>query len=557
MSSTHSTLSRDQIKDRILGCLFGNAVGDSYGLATEFMSKKHAQERYGNGPIAFGKDEGYPVWLDSHRSKWARNDFTDDTDQMLLLLQSLQQTRDGRLHATNFAKRLKEWSIIGFPEMGTPPRGIGFTVGSTLTHPEFRYNPHKAAFEARLSLHSTQSTLCDFSIWNSKGRSLAANGAVMRTSVLGVECFWDEPRVVENALAAAKVTHADPRSIVSALIASVLISRLLRGGGQHASQDTTRVWNAQLEHGQYKAQLLEYLQRGTDIRGEQTAEPEYEPETATSVFKNKDERAIAKQRTAAAGSSSPTTAPGGSMATRSFKTGFVDRVTEFVTGGSAARQASDTWNSNRPEVKMRETVGWAGMDGVGADEAMQALAQSVVEDYKFLLLDTDVVPPTINLNNRPPAQTQADGEADVDNVTPAPLPRRIQEKWTKELETSCFPENLGALDLGHAAHMGYTFKCVGSGFYAVTRQLDAAATIEAYKGPTGLFRGIIEQVTLEAGDADTNGAVVGSLLGARFGLKDGIPDSWWPELLHYQWFMDIADQFADRVLAMYQEQEQE
>lgn len=36
----------------------GNAVGDAYGLATEFMSKNKAQERYGNGPIAFGKDEG-------------------------------------------------------------------------------------------------------------------------------------------------------------------------------------------------------------------------------------------------------------------------------------------------------------------------------------------------------------------------------------------------------------------------------------------------------------------------------------------------------------------
>jgi hypothetical protein len=92
----------------------------------------------------------YPVWLDMHRSKWSRNDFTDDTDQLLLILQSLERTRDGKLHPANFAKKLKEWSIIGFPELGTPPRGIGFTVGSTLTHPEFRFNPHKAAFDVSL-----------------------------------------------------------------------------------------------------------------------------------------------------------------------------------------------------------------------------------------------------------------------------------------------------------------------------------------------------------------------------------------------------------------------
>jgi len=36
----------------------GNAVGDAYGLATEFMSKEAAFARYGNGPIAFGGDEG-------------------------------------------------------------------------------------------------------------------------------------------------------------------------------------------------------------------------------------------------------------------------------------------------------------------------------------------------------------------------------------------------------------------------------------------------------------------------------------------------------------------
>ncbi|KAI8597915.1 ADP-ribosylation/Crystallin J1 [Dissophora ornata] len=371
-----STLTKEQLKDRIRGCLFGNAVGDAYGLATEFMSKGHARERYGNGPIEFGSDAGYPVYIDFHRSKWSRNDFTDDTDQMLLILQTLQQTQDGRLHAPLFAKRLKEWSIIGFPEMQTPPRGIGYTVGSTLSHPEFRYNPHKAAFD----------------VWNARGRNLAANGAVMRTSVLGVESFWDEARVVENALAAAKVTHADPRSIVSALIASVLISRLLRGGGQSADEDASRTWNPKLEQESYKLELLEYLRRGSDMKD--------------------------------------------------------------------------------------------------------------------------------------------------------------------ELVASCFPKNLDDLKLGDAAGMGYTFKCIGIGYYAATKREDPAPTSDAYKGPAGLFRGVMEQVTLEAGDADTNGAVVGSLLGARLGVKEGIPNSWWTELKHFEWFSSTVDEYADRVIAMYEEQEQ-
>lgn len=77
-----------------------------------------------------------------------RNDFTDDTDQLLVMLQSLEQTRDGRLNSINFANRLVEWRDHGIPELGTEPgRGLGYTVGRVMSHSLFRSNPHRAAFE--------------------------------------------------------------------------------------------------------------------------------------------------------------------------------------------------------------------------------------------------------------------------------------------------------------------------------------------------------------------------------------------------------------------------
>ena len=46
--------SRDAVIDRIRGCIYGNALGDAMGLATEFMSKVEAGKYYKkSGPIQF------------------------------------------------------------------------------------------------------------------------------------------------------------------------------------------------------------------------------------------------------------------------------------------------------------------------------------------------------------------------------------------------------------------------------------------------------------------------------------------------------------------------
>jgi len=67
---------------------------------------------------------------------------------MLVMLQSLQQTRDGILHPVNFAQRLSEWRDHGIVEIGAEPgRGLGYTVGCVMSHTKFSTNPHRAAFE--------------------------------------------------------------------------------------------------------------------------------------------------------------------------------------------------------------------------------------------------------------------------------------------------------------------------------------------------------------------------------------------------------------------------
>lgn len=69
--------------------------------------------------------------------------------------------------------------------------------------------------------------------------------------------------------------------------------------------------------------------------------------------------------------------------------------------------------------------------------------------------------------------------------------------------------------------IGYTFKCMGAAFYALR-----LAAQKKKDNKTDIFRSIIEMIAAEGGDADTNGAVAGALLGAYLGFKDQIPTNW-------------------------------
>ncbi|KAI8919478.1 ADP-ribosylation/Crystallin J1 [Powellomyces hirtus] len=213
---------KESVKDKIKGLVFGAALGDAVGLATEFLTKQEATHLYGQGPIRFGSssfssttpdEQGFPFHRDGHRSRWQEGDFTDDTDQLLLLVQSVLAT-GGSFDFRDFAARLKYWIGNGlvFPDGSTkPPCGIGRTVSLVVGSPGFTDDPHRAAWN----------------VWENYGRQLAANGAVMRSAALGAVVFHDEVKMVKNAIDAAQVTHADPRCLVSCVIVNVLIAQML------------------------------------------------------------------------------------------------------------------------------------------------------------------------------------------------------------------------------------------------------------------------------------------------------------------------------------------
>ncbi len=187
------------LHDQIKGVIYGQAFGDALGLGTEFMSKEQVKYHY---PQGLGQVN--QIIEDAHRSRWQKGEWTDDTDQMLCIFDSLLAHR--KLHLLDIADRLYQWAQSG-------GMGIGNTVASVVFAPGFKENPRQVS---RLA-------------WEASGKNNAANGAVMRTSILGVWDYQDLERVAHHAEEVCKLTHFDPRCVASCRIVCALIALMLQG----------------------------------------------------------------------------------------------------------------------------------------------------------------------------------------------------------------------------------------------------------------------------------------------------------------------------------------
>ncbi|XP_070558795.1 microtubule-associated protein 1B-like [Ptychodera flava] len=202
--------SSELLMDRLKGTIYGNCVGDAIGLLTEFMSKEEANSWYGDLHELELKDKER-VGGQFHQSRWEIGDWTDDSDQMILILQSILD-RNGQVEGPDFAKKMRKWAREGFSELGDMGgMGIGMTTYNVINDPKFKDNPHQVAEK----------------VWIDSGRFLAPNGAVMRTSILGIHQYQDIEKVINNTLEICKTTHADPRCAASCVAVTTAIAMML------------------------------------------------------------------------------------------------------------------------------------------------------------------------------------------------------------------------------------------------------------------------------------------------------------------------------------------
>ena len=114
--------------DRLLGCVYGQALGDAYGLSTEFEDRHRVAHDYPDSSELIP----FPDYkLTGHSSRWRRGDWTDDTDQWILILETLTENNgDEKV----FAAKLENWIHRGFPELNDwAGLGLGANVSQVDT----------------------------------------------------------------------------------------------------------------------------------------------------------------------------------------------------------------------------------------------------------------------------------------------------------------------------------------------------------------------------------------------------------------------------------------
>ncbi len=181
-----------EIKDKIYGCLYGQAIGDALGLGAEFLSKPNVQRIYPNRLTRFEQ-----IVQDSHRTLWLPGEWTDDTDMMLCILKAFD---NGNFNINKIALNFYHW-------FEGHPRGIGDNMFNVLSNDYYIEQPD----------------ICAKYEWKLSNCQSAANGALMRTSVVALPRNYLDI----HSESICKLTHYDPRCVGSCVIVTDLIHNLI------------------------------------------------------------------------------------------------------------------------------------------------------------------------------------------------------------------------------------------------------------------------------------------------------------------------------------------
>lgn len=181
--------------ERILGGIFGVAVGDALGVPVEFMSRQELRKKPVSEMTGYGSHNQPP-------GTWS-----DDTSLTLCLVESLCEAG---YDLADTGKRFVRWYREGY----WTPFGDVFDIGNTT---------RQAILRLECGIDPVLAGMADE---RSNG-----NGSLMRILPASLYFAGSEDRVMYDAVCKIScLTHGHPRSQLGCVLYSLLVQELLKGG---------------------------------------------------------------------------------------------------------------------------------------------------------------------------------------------------------------------------------------------------------------------------------------------------------------------------------------
>ncbi len=168
--------------DRFEGCILGVAIGDALGMPAEGMSRDDIKRVYGKITDFLPSPYG-----DLNAGEW-----TDDTEQMIVLAESILETV--YFSPENFAEKLKVWFLK------TSSRRIGPTSS-------------RAISRLMSGVH-----------WSRAGVASDTCGAAMRVAPIGLVYHFSPNLVERYAEISARITHTGSAAVAGAVAVALAIT---------------------------------------------------------------------------------------------------------------------------------------------------------------------------------------------------------------------------------------------------------------------------------------------------------------------------------------------
>ncbi len=170
------------MKQKFVNCILGVAIGDALGMPTEGMSREDIKRIYGE----------VRDFLPSPYGDLSSGEWTDDTEQMLVLAESILETV--YFSPENFAERLKVWFLK------TGSRRVGPTSTKAI------------------------SKLLNGVPWMRAGVNSDTCGAAMRVAPIGLVYHFSPNLVEKYAEISARVTHTGSAAIAGAVAVALAVT---------------------------------------------------------------------------------------------------------------------------------------------------------------------------------------------------------------------------------------------------------------------------------------------------------------------------------------------